>query len=773
MRTLIVTEKPNVAERIANSLGKAARKSHGGVDYFEVGDTVVAPAVGHIYGLRERQSNGWTYPVFDIEWVPSHMVSKTSDFTKKYLDNIIFLSKDCGRFINACDYDVEGEVIGYNVIKHGCGVDPRSDKVGRVKYSTLTTESILKAFEKVGPIDSGLADAGISRHILDWYWGINLSRALSNAARNAHHYATLSIGRVQGPTLKILSDKERSIQAFRSVTYWEVEMLCHKESDFSAMYEAGKYVFSLDEIPDPKAVAEGFRKLGLLSDGDDVAAVVKDAEDENVERWNVTAKSGKTWVMTRETEDKDELLKIKAEDDTETRLWVEADIKDPSKLNLYQGELASAEEAQKVKDTCGPKAKVTDVGSKRYKQTPPYPFDLTTLQTEAYRHFGIDPRITLSVAQDLYTNAYISYPRTSSQQIPADIDCKKILSDLKRQEQYAELCGQLLKEKALKPANGPKNDPAHPAIHPTGEHPQKLDEQHRKIYDLIVRRFMAAFGEAAVRQTVTVRLDNNGEPFTAKGNTTVEKGWHVYYGPYAKFEENELPLMNKGDEVFVKDVIVHEKETKPPKRYTPASIIREMEKNDIGTKATRSQIVDILFKRGYVTGKTLEVTQLGLSVVDAMGKYCPDVLSVQLTRKFEEDMERITEKKKTSDAVIEEGKNTLIAILKAFKENELKIGQALAGSILESKRRANSVGPCPRCQKDLVIRTSKFGGQFIGCSGYPNCTHTWPLPKDPSKKTATCKQCGFAIMTVTPKGKRKWSFCVNQSCPSKVKKAPA
>lgn len=672
MPSLVITEKPNVAERIANSLGKATRKSEAGVSYYEVADTIVVPAVGHIYGLKESNYKGWIYPVFEIEWAPSHSINKTSAFTRKYLDNIRKLAKRCDRFINACDYDVEGEVIGYNVIKYACKADPHAKNVGRVKYSTLTQDSILAAFENVGPIDAGLADAGLTRHTLDWYWGINLSRALSNAARSAKRYATLSIGRVQGPTMKILAKREHSIQAFKSEKYWQVEMLCVKDTDFPALHETEKF--------------------------------------------------------------------------------------------------ASADAAQAVKEKCGDKAEVKDVASRKYKQPPPYPFDLTTLQTEAYKHLNIDPRRCLEIAQDLYTNAYISYPRTSSQQIPDDIDCKKIIKDLKRQSEYGKLCDTLLEKKSLKPANGKKKDPAHPAIHPTGEVPSRLDSHHKKIYDLVVRRFLASFGDAAVRQSVTVKLDNNSEPFTAKGNTTVEKGWHIYYGQYAKFEENLLPQMAKGDVVAVKDVLVHEKETKPPKRFTPASIIKEMEKRNLGTKATRSQIVDILFRRGYVDGKPIVVSKLGLTVVDALTKYCPQVLSDKLTRKFEEDMEQIQEGKLSSQEVIDEGRKTLSTILAEFKENEKKIGQTLADSIVDARRKMASLGPCPSCKNDLVMRKSRYGGQFIGCSNYPNCTHTWPLPKDPVRKTGECRECGFAIMTVRPKGKRMWKFCVNQDCPTKKKK---
>ena len=675
MTTLIVTEKPNVAERIANSIGKPAKKSRSGVSYYEVGDIIVAPAVGHIYGLKEKKSQGWIYPVFDIEWVPSYLMNKTSDYTKKYLENIKDLAVECDSFVNACDYDIEGEVIGFNCIKYACNADPYAGKVKRMKYSTLTKESIIKAFENLEPTNKGMAEAGITRHVLDWYWGINLSRALSNSARKARKYVTLSIGRVQGPALKILAARENSIKSFKPEPYWQVEMISLKdEKEFCALHLKEKI---LDE-----------------------------------------------------------------------------------------------KEAKEIKEKCGPKATVKDVAKKQFKQEPPFPFDLTTLQTEAYKHLSVDPRRTLEIAQDLYTSAYISYPRTSSQQIPQDIDCRKIIDSIRRQSAYENLCKELLEKKTLTPRNGEKKDPAHPAIHPTGEIPEKLEAYHAKIYDLIVRRFLATFGEDAVRQTITVQLDNNTELFNFKGTTTVEKGWHVYYGRYAKFEETELPNLNKGETVDVKDVIVHAKETKPPARYTPASIIREMEKRNLGTKATRSTIVDILFRRGYVEGKAIEVTSLGLNVVDTLTKHCPEVLSDKLTRKFEDEMEEIQAGKRTSAEVVEDGKQALVKILEEFKKNELKIGESLGQSILDEQRKQFHMGTCPSCGKGLVLRASKFGGQFIGCSGYPNCKFTLPLPKTKIKKTGECEHCGFAVMS-TVNQRKKWTFCVNPNCPTRQNKAPA
>jgi DNA topoisomerase I len=674
MHTLIITEKPNVAERIAKSLGKAKKNNEKGVPYYEVGDIFVAPAVGHIFGLKQKEEGRWEYPVFDVEWVPSHRVSKESDFTRKYLESIEWLAKKSKRFINACDYDVEGEVIGYNVICYGCCEDPHKDNVYRMKYSTLTSDSIQKAFNNLSPIDFGLADAGITRHMLDWYWGINLSRALIHAVKKGGSYKTLSIGRVQGPTLKILAARERSIMAFKPEKYWELRMICVKEGEFSCMHVEEKF--------------------------------------------------------------------------------------------------SDFEKAKSAKERCGDRARVKDAKTKQYKQPAPYPFDLTTLQTETYKHLGIDPRRTLEVAQELYTNAYISYPRTSSQEIPKDIDCRKIIENLRFQEDYAGLCSILAGKKYLKPAKGKKTDPAHPAIHPTGEKPKNLDKQQKSVYDLIVRRFLAAFGESAIRQTVTVTLDNGGELFLAKGNTTIEKGWHTYYGRYAKFEETTLPILIVGEDLPVKEVSLDEKQTKPPKRYTPASIIKEMESKNLGTKATRSQIVDILYKRGYIDGKSMTVTDLGLKVIDSLNKYCPDVISDKLTRKFEDDMEQIAQGKLTSEEVIREGRETLTEILKAFKEKEVMIGKSLSEGVRRHRDVANTLGECPACKSNLMIRSSRFGSSFVGCSNYPKCTITWPLPRGDIKKSRKCPECEYTQVSAKPKRGKRHLFCINPSCPSKKSHEP-
>ncbi len=169
----------------------------------------------------------------------------------------------------------------------------------------------------------------------------------------------------------------------------------------------------------------------------------------------------------------------------------------------------------------GKPAKVSKLAKKQFKQAAPHPFDLTAMQVEAYKVLRIQPKVTLQLAQSLYTNSFISYPRTSSNQLPESIGYKKVLQDLQKQPAYKDLCGELLQLKTLKPNNGKKSDPAHPAVYPTGEVPKGLDEKEQKLYDLIVKRFMATFCEAAVRETVNVTVDCNGEDFLTKGTKRI------------------------------------------------------------------------------------------------------------------------------------------------------------------------------------------------------------------------------------------------------------
>ena len=672
---LIITEKPSQSLKIAEALAdkKPSKKTEKGVVYYELKhkgkDILVGCAVGHIFNLKEKKSNGWTYPTYDYEWQPSYKISKDSSYTKKYLDVLKKLSKLSGEFTVACDYDLEGSLIGYNIIRFIC-----NKKDGRrMKFSTLTKDELVNSYEKaLKHLDFPLIESGEARHMIDFLFGINLSRALTLSVKNAtKRFKILSTGRVQGPSLKILAEREIEINKFKSEPFWELESI----GDITSKHEKGMF-------------------------------------------------------------------------------WKEEEVK---KIH------------NKIKKE--KKAVVDSIKKSEFPQAPPFPFDLTSLQLEAYRSLRINPKDTLEIAQELYSASYISYPRTSSNQLPPSINVKKILTDLSKQKEYKELCEELIRENKLTPNNGKKQDPAHPAIHPTGVMPKKLDDRQSKIYDLIVRRTLASLAEPAKRETQTVKLIIKNEPFITKGTRTIEKGWHKFYGRHNPNKEEELPKLTEKQEIKIKKINLLAKETQPPKRYTPASIIKELEKRELGTKATRSAIIESLYNRNYVKDQSLEVTDLGLKTVETLDKYCPEILDEKMTRDLEEDMEEIREGKETKEKVIDRAKRDLDKILKHFKENEIKIGKELSVANQETLEKESIVGKCPECKKnDLRIMYSRrFKSYFVACSGYPKCKTTFSLPNYalPKPTDKLCEECKSPLVLMIRKGKRPYEYCINKQCPKK------
>ncbi len=688
---LIITEKPSAAQKIAAALADATlhKKMLGKVPYYELThkkkDIVVVPAVGHLYTVAEKIAKGekksWTYPVFSIEWLPTADVDKNAGYSREYLTTIKKLSKNAKTFTVACDYDIEGETIGYTILHFACN----QKDARRMKFSTLTKDELVESYEHAAPtIDWGQANAGTTRHVLDFYYGINLSRALSLSVRAAGSFKILSSGRVQGPALKIIADREKEIKAFVPVPYWELQLQGTPQEPRQEK-DQGKIITALHQ---------------------------KD----------------KFW-------DEKEAQKIHA-----------------------------AVKKEKI-------AAVSELRTIKTNQLPPPPFDLTSLQTEAYRSMKIQPKDTLALAQELYLKGLISYPRTSSQQLPPSIGYAKILRQLAAQKTYALLAKQLLEKKSLAPRNGTKTDPAHPAIFPTGP-VQEMRPREEKIYDIIVRRFLATFGDLAIRETVSITLTVAQEPFIAKGTRTVEKGWHIFYGPHVKLEEATLPLLQKDDRVTIKKLELLSKQTQPPKRYTPASIIKELEHHGLGTKATRAAIVDSLFKRGYVVenkSRAIEATVLGIKTCETLERFCPEILDEQLTRDFEDQMDGIREKKTTGAHVLATAEKVLRKILVHFKKHEKEIGTGLLEANIETRDEQNFLGTCPKCKKGrLMIRRGKFG-RFAACDQYPSCKTTFSLPAKGKlgAHEKPCDACQGVMITVKLPKRGPQAYCINPACPSK------
>jgi DNA topoisomerase-1 len=667
---LIITEKPQAALKIASALGKTSKKIVKGVPYYEVDregkKLVVACAVGHLFSLSQDKP-GAGIPRFDISWKPNSFVKK-KDFSKKYYDVLAKLVKQAGSLTVATDYDVEGEVIGLNVVRFLAG---QTDSA-RMKFSTLTDKEINKAYEeKSKTLDWGQAIAGETRHYLDWYYGINLSRALMAAIKTTGRFRIMSIGRVQGPSLKLIVEKEKQISSFKSEEYWQVLMKLKGEK-INLLHNK--------DILGPERVMKGIDKL---------------------EKFN-------------ELEGKTALVQTK----------------------------------------------------KTLKNLPPYPpFNLTNLQTEAYRLHGMKPSRTLQVAQSLYLSGLISYPRTSSQKLPIELNYKEILKKIAKIYNVENLISR------EKPIEGKKSDPAHPSIHPTGEFSSSLSQEEKKIYDLISKRFLSLFMEDAIVENKNIKAVCEGLTFNAKGSEIKKSSWLSICPSTTK--EKKIKDINGDKEV--EKIKFEEKETQPPKRFSPASIISELEKRNLGTKATRSSILETLYNRDYIKDTSIKATPLGISMIDTLEKYSPIITSSELTRAFEREMNSLRGAEKDFEilekSILKKAQSSITKIAQQFKDQEENIGKELLKANLifrENQREENKLNICPKCKKNsLEIKYSrKTKRYFIACDGYPDCKNTFSLPPRGTMKKAkgNCEKCGFVKIMAITRGRRPWIFCFNSEC---------
>lgn len=671
----VIVEKPSVAHKFAQIFDNIKSQKVGAVTYYIAKegdkDIYIFPAAGHLYTLT-ADGNKKDYPQFDVHWDPLFEVNKSADFSKKYLDTIKKYGGNADEYINACDYDVEGSVIGTNILTLGLGAAPMNIK--RMKYSTLTKDELKKAFKNLEDFDRKMTESGIVRHIVDWYFGINVSRALMDALAEQRKkdkktmFTTLSAGRVQTPTLSILVKREKEIAEFVPQPYWQI-----------------------------KLTLDGFSSPFMYE-------------------------------------------KSKIEDKAE---------------------------AEKIVNSCKDKfATIANIKTTETHLKPPTPFNLTDLQMEAHRVFGFTPSTTQQIAQELYTAAYISYPRTSSQKLPVSLGLRNIIKKIAHQKEYSPLCSKLLSKSDLKPNEGKKEDLAHPAIYPTGEIPKNLTINQRKLYDLIVKRFLATFGEPAIRESTKITAQIEKYKFLLTFHRTKKQGWIELYLPYSNLKEDKQErLVKQGELIAVKDINLEEKQTEPPKRYSQASLVKELEKRGLGTKATRAQIVKTLYERGYVENASqIHVTKLGMAVEKILEKYVPLLIDEKMTADLQQKMEDIQINKITDAEVLEEAKQEVIEAIRDFSLHKSEIGKELKNQLYEARKEATVFGKC-KCGSDLVLKHSRYG-YFIGCTNYPSCKRTISLPKGAliQKTDKVCEKCGSPMVLVIRKGKRPYNICLNPEC---------
>jgi DNA topoisomerase-1 len=410
-------------------------------------------------------------------------------------------------------------------------------------------------------------------------------------------------------------------------------------------------------------------------------------------------------------------------------------------------------------------ATVKEVEQKSATRKPPTPFNTTAFLTAA-ASLGISPSRAARIAEDLYTDGFISYPRTDNTVYPRSLDLREVLGYLKRVEGAGEYAEQLLAQDKLSPTRGKKETTDHPPIYPTGHATKESMRDDRwKIYQLVVRRFLATLSGQAATLRTTLRFDSGGETLVTGGTVVTVEGWLGVY-PYSRRADEEIPNLAEGDVVKVVGKEILAKETQPPGRYGAGRLINVMEDLGLGTKATRPNIIQNLYDRGYVHDDPLVPTEKGMAVAQALKDFASEIASHEMTAELERSMDAISEGKISKDSVVDESRDVLRRVYDHLQSSETEF----ADIVWEGIRTDETLGKCPESGHDLIIRRSrKSRKRFVGCSGYPDCQVTYPLPQrgEIIPLGTECDACGSPEIKVLG-GKRPWVTCINMDCPKKL-----
>ncbi len=557
MKTLVIAEKPSVAQDIVRAITPTAGKFEKHDEYFESDEWLVTSAVGHLVEIQAPEEfdvkrGKWSFANLPV--LPPYFDLKPMDKTKTRLNAIVKLTKrkDVGNIVNACDAGREGELIFRLIQQYAKSKHP----VKRLWLQSMTPAAIREGFESLRTEKQmqGLADAARSRSEADWMVGINGTRAMTAFNSRDGGFFLTTVGRVQTPTLSVVVEREEKIRKFVSRDYWEIHA--------SFLAEAGEYP---GKWFDPK-----WKKS---------AANAENAEPD---------------------------LELKAD-----RVWSQREA------------LAIAEAVR------GKSATVTEE-SKPTTQAAGQLFDLTSLQREANGKFGFSAKTTLQIAQSLYErHKALTYPRTDSRALPEDYlpvvkKTFEMLADsgMKHLAPHAlvALNGNYIKPNKRIFDNAKVSD--HFAIIPTLQAPGGLSEAEQKLYDLVVKRFMAVFYPSA-EYLVTTRISQAvGHSFKTEGKVLVKPGWLAIYGKEAENENTDdkdsktLVPVKPGEMVRAEVVEAKGLKTRPPARYSEATLLGAMEgagktidddelreamqEKGLGTPATRAATIEGLIAEKYM-----------------------------------------------------------------------------------------------------------------------------------------------------------------------------
>ena len=439
---------------------------------------------------------------------------------------------------------------------------------------------------------------------------------------------------------------------------------------------------------------------------------------------------------------------------------------------------------------------VKSVESKRNTRKPPAPFN-TTAFTSAASSVGVSPARAMRIAEDLYMDGFISYPRTDNTVYPKSLPVRELLRSIAQVPAFK--AGKPLAEREqLEPTRGKKETTDHPPIYPTQAlDPSVLpDDGHRKIYELVVRRFLATFADPSVSESTRADIEAGSETYFVRGNVLVEPGFLAVY-PYGRSKDEEIPKVEEGQQLALAERRAaplppgaeadgdaaelsnpwsDAKETQPPSRIGQGKLIEMMEERGLGTKATRHDIIQKLYDRGYVQGNPIEPRETGVAMVTAFQRFAERMATHEMTAELEEDMDKIAQGKISKEEVLEISRKMLSDSYDLMDEHK----RELAEIIWKGMDQDRILGPCPKCREAdrrneagqinhlRIIRAKKSGKRFVGCEGYPDCDQTYGLPQrgDIIKLEDECSICGVTPRVKVMGGRRPWNLCLNEECPS-------
>ncbi len=658
-KTLVIAEKPSVAQDIVRALTPVAGKFDKHDDHFENEQYVVTSAVGHLVEIAAPEQfdvkrGKWSFAHLPV--LPPFFELKPIDKTKSRLSAVVKLAKrkDVGRLINACDAGREGELI-FRLIEQYAGGQKNGQYQGlgkpvqRLWLQSMTPQAIRDGFAQLRSDEQmrGLADAARSRSEADWLVGINGTRAMTAFNSRDGGFFLTTVGRVQTPTLSIVVEREEQIRAHRSRDYWEIHA--------SFLAEAGEYP--------GKWFDPAFKKpTGDDADGD--------------------LRADRLW------------------DHREALAIVEA----------VRGKAASVtEESKPTTQACG------------------LLYDLTSLQREANGRFGFSAKTTLQLAQSLYErHKALTYPRTDSRHLPEDY-----LGTVKQTfEMLADVQSHGMKHlapHALTALNGNYIRPSkrifdnskvsdHFAIIPTLQAPSGLSEAEQKLYDLVVRRFLAVFFPSA-EFMVTTRISKVlNHHFKTEGKVLVKPGWMAVYGKEAAEDvegakegdkgQNLVPV-REGETVRTESVEAKGLKTKPPARYSEATLLGAMEgagkfieddelreamqEKGLGTPATRAAIIEGLLAEKYMLreGRELIPTAKAFQLMTLLrGLEVEELSRPELTGEWEYKLAQMEHGKLSRAAFMAEIAAMTERLVKKAKEYDR---DTVPGNY------ATLASPCPNC----------------------------------------------------------------------------